>query len=92
MLCQYKDIFGKPNEGAHSYRFLGIAIVDFLMTIIGAIIIAYYFKYDYIVTIIVTFIIGIIVHRIFCVDTALNSIIFDIKTKQLNNNNEPSNI
>ena len=92
MLCKYKDIFGKPNEGAHSYRFLGIAIVDFMLTLIGAIIIAAYFKYDYIVTIIVTFIIGILVHRIFCVDTALNSIIFDIKTKQLDNNNEPNDI
>ena len=92
MLCAYKDIFGKPNEGVHSYRFFGIAIVDFLMTIIGAIIIAYYFNYDYIVTILVLFILGIILHRIFCVDTALNSIIFDIKTKQLDNNNEPINL
>lgn len=83
MFCQYKDIFGKPNEGVHAYRFLGIAIVDFVMTIVGAIIIAAYFNYDYTITIIVTLIIGVIVHRLFCVDTALNSIIFDIKEKQV---------
>ena len=33
-LAKYKDIFGKPNEGAHSSRFLGIAIVDAGATII----------------------------------------------------------
>ena len=88
MLCQYKDIFGKPNEGVHAYRFFGIAVVDFILTIVGAIIIATYFKYDYTTTIIVTFIVGIIMHSIFCVDTALNKVIFDIKEKQVNNNNE----
>ena len=27
-LCQYKDIFGKPGEGAHSYRVANVAVVD----------------------------------------------------------------
>lgn len=27
-LCEYKDIFGIPNEGVHSYRLFNIAIVD----------------------------------------------------------------
>ena len=35
-LCKYKDSLGKPKEGIHSYRFLGIAIADFLLTIVLA--------------------------------------------------------
>ena len=33
-LKQYKDIFGKPNEGVHSYRLFDVAIVDLLLTIL----------------------------------------------------------
>ena len=27
-LCKYKNIFGLPNEGIHSYRFLNLAIIN----------------------------------------------------------------
>ena len=43
-LCKYKDIFGKPNEGPHSYRFLNIAIVDTVLTIILGYFISKFFK------------------------------------------------
>jgi hypothetical protein len=36
MLCEYSDIFGKPNQGIHSIRIFDIAIVDVLLTIIVA--------------------------------------------------------
>ena len=39
MLCKYKDILGKVGQGVHSYRLFGIAIVDVLLTILGAYII-----------------------------------------------------
>ena len=39
MLCQYKDLLGKVGEGIHSYRIYNIAIVDVLLTILGAFII-----------------------------------------------------
>ena len=42
MLCKYKDALGKPNQGIHQYRFLGVAIVDVIMTIIAAFIISYF--------------------------------------------------
>jgi hypothetical protein len=77
MLCKYKDIFGKPNEGVHSYRILDLAIVDVIMTIIGAIIIAYLFNFNYMLTIIILFLIGIIMHRVFCVNTTIDKILFD---------------
>ena len=68
-LAQYKDIFGKPREGPHSYRFMNIAVVDTLLTIILAFIISIIFNLDLIKCIIYTFIIGEISHYLFCVDT-----------------------
>ena len=75
-LCKYKDIFGKPKEGAHSYRIFDIAIVDVIFTILGAIIIAYIFNLDYTNTIIILFILGIVMHRIFCVETTVDKFLF----------------
>lgn len=39
MFCQYKDIFGKVNEGVHSIRIINIAIVDVILTLVLAYII-----------------------------------------------------
>ena len=33
MYCKYKDIFGKPNEGIHSFRIFNISVIDTLLTI-----------------------------------------------------------
>jgi hypothetical protein len=33
-LCKYKDIFGIPGKGVHSYRFFNIAIVDVFLTLV----------------------------------------------------------
>ena len=67
-LCKYKDIFGKPNEGVHSYRILDIAIVDVIATIIiGSI-----FNFN----LFNLFLLGIISHRIFCVRTTVDKILF----------------
>ena len=75
-LCKYADIFGKPNTGIHNYRLLNIAIMDVLFTIIGGYIISRLFGYKTKDTIIILFLIGIILHRIFCVDTTINRLIF----------------
>jgi len=77
-LCKYKDIFGKPDEGVHSYRLFGFAIVDTLLTILGAFLLYKYFGNgrDAWAFLIGLFLVGILVHRIFCVNTALNVRIF----------------
>lgn len=74
--CPYKHIFGKENEGVHSYRLFNIAIVDFILTIIGAFIISYYFKINFFLTFAILFLLGIFFHRIFCVNTTINKLIF----------------
>ena len=75
-LCRYKNIFGKPGTGVHSYRIFNIAIVDVLLTILSAILIAYFFKISFIKTAIVLFILGIFLHRIFCVRTTVDKWLF----------------
>jgi len=76
MSCPFSEIFGKPNEGVHSYRIFNLAIIDILLTIIGAFIIAKLFNYNFMVILIIIFILGIILHRLFCVNTTINKFIF----------------
>ena len=75
-LCKYKDIFGAPNTGIHSYRVFNIAIVDFALTIIAAIIIAYILDINILVSIFSLLLLGIVMHRIFCVRTTIDKLIF----------------
>ena len=75
-LCRYKDILGYPREGIHSYRLGGFAIVDVIMTILGGLMLAYYFNVSYSKTVIALFILGIIAHRLFCVRTTVDKILF----------------
>ena len=76
MLCPYKNMFGAPNTGAHSYRIFNLAVVDIIMTIIGAYIISYFSKYPFSYTLAILFIVGIILHRLFCVRTTIDKILF----------------
>jgi len=75
-LCKYKNILGIPKKGIHSYRFLGLAIADVLMTIIGAFLIAYFFKLSFFYTTIALFVLGILLHRLFCVRTTIDKLLF----------------
>ena len=81
-LCDYKDLFGKPGEGAHSIRIFNIAIVDVLSTILLAIFIYYLLKLGFNIHIsiwwilLICFIAGIIAHRIFCVRTTIDKLLF----------------
>lgn len=77
-LCQYSDLFGKPNTGLHTYRFLNIAIVDVIATFLLGIFIKEYFLKDTSILYIniFLFILGIIIHRMFCVETTIDKILF----------------
>lgn len=75
-LCKYKNALGEPNKGIHSYRFMGVAIMDVIMTILAAYLISIFFKYNFIYTTIVLFILGIILHRLFCVRTTVDKLLF----------------
>jgi len=70
-------MFGKPNEGVHAYRFMGIAIVDFLFTVIFAILLSKFCNINFLVTLVGLLIAGVIAHRIFCVRTAVDRLLFE---------------
>ena len=77
MLCKYKDILGTVGKGIHSYRLFNIAIIDVLFTFIGVYIIHLYIPtYHFITILLCLFIIGIFLHRIFCVRTTIDKILF----------------
>ena len=77
MLCRYKNIFGEPNTGAHKYRLFDMAIVDVILTIVLAFAIhSYTPKYKFLHILIILFILGIALHRLFCVRTTIDKLLF----------------
>lgn len=85
MFCTYKDIFGAPNTGVHKKKILNIAIVDFVSTILlGLFIYWIIYKYygidNYALTMLYImyclFVLGIISHRLFCVRTTIDKLLF----------------
>jgi hypothetical protein len=77
MLCEYKDLLGVPGKGIHSYRIFNIAIVDVLLTIL----LAYSIKicmpqYNFFTILIILFLSGIFLHRLFCVKTTIDKLLF----------------
>jgi hypothetical protein len=87
IFAQYKDILGVPREGIHDIRVYDFAIVDFVMTFIGACIIAYFFKMNVFFVFLYLFILGEYLHILFCVDTKFLSISFNLKKDTKNNKN-----
>lgn len=70
MSCPYKHLFGIPGEGPHSYRFMGLALVDLVLTILFAWIISYFTSYSFIESFIYLFVFGEILHYLFGTQTA----------------------
>lgn len=75
-LCKYRDLFGKPNEGVHQYRLFNIAIIDVAATIVIGVIIANWTKTPLWITLVVLFLLGIVLHRAFCVRTTIDKWLF----------------
>ena len=75
-LCKYKNALGVPGKGVHSYRLFGVAIADVIMTLVASLIVAYLFKLPFLYVTIFAFVLGIILHRLFCVRTTVDKILF----------------
>jgi len=75
-LCNYKNILGEPGKGVHSYKIFNISIVDVVLTLIVAYIIAYIFKKSFFWISVILFVLGIILHRLFCVRTTVDKLLF----------------
>lgn len=78
-LCKYKDIIGKPNTGLRKYRILNIPIIDTAVTLFVVWLISYFYKYSFISVLGITIIFMIIAHRLFCVRSATDNLLFPDK-------------
>ena len=76
MFCAYKHIFGKEGEGAHKWRVFNIAIVDLALTVVLGFAISWYFHVNFALVLALLLLLGIIMHRLFCVNTTINKFIF----------------
>lgn len=75
-LCKYRHYFGKEGNGVHSYRIFNIAIVDVLATILVAFFVSYFFRFPFLYCLAGFFLLGIIFHRLFCVRTTIDKLLF----------------
>lgn len=75
-LCTYKDALGQPATGIHAYRVANIAIADVIMTLAVAYIISLLFQISFVYSAMGMFIAGIILHRLFCVRTTVDKMLF----------------
>lgn len=77
-LCKYSKLLGEAGstDGLRKYRLFGISILDVTVTVICAILFARAFGLPYIQTMVAIFILGIFVHRAFCVRTTVDKIVF----------------
>jgi hypothetical protein len=76
MLCQYKNLLGVPGEGIHKYRIFNIAIADVILTFILALFLSWLFNINFWLMLVCTFLLGIILHKIFCVRTTVDKLLF----------------
>lgn len=70
MSCPYANILGVRGKGFHSTRVLGLALNDILGTLVIAIITSYLLKINVLVSFVVWFILGEVLHYLFGTHTA----------------------
>jgi len=71
-----KNLFGKVGEGIHSVRIYNVAVIDVLLTFLAGISLALWLKVNVILVTLLLFVSGIIIHRLFRVNTTVNKSIF----------------
>lgn len=76
MACRYRNMFGKPGEGVHSWRLFDFAVVDVGLTVLSAILFNRAFDKNFWLILLIHMLVAIALHRLFCVNTTLNILIF----------------
>ena len=85
-LCKYRNIFGEPKTGLHNYRIFNIAVFDVLATLLVSVIIHQVIIVEWLkmysiiklwMVIVFMFILGILLHQLFCVRTTVDKLLFD---------------
>ena len=77
-LCKYKNILGEAGSttGIRKYRLLGISIMDVTVIVLIGFIISYYTNSNIWLTLGGLFVFGIIIHRLFCVRSTVDKLLF----------------
>lgn len=72
-LCKYRSILGNPGQGVHSFRIFNVAVVDVVLTVLAAVLISrrHFWK-----VLLALFVAGIVAHRVFCVRTTVDRLLF----------------
>lgn len=81
MFCQYKNLFGPPGEGIRKHRIPIINLAWFDVSVVAFVgyLISKYLNYSAISVFIFLFIMTVVTHRVFCVETALDKFLFPPK-------------
>jgi hypothetical protein len=75
-LQRFQNALGKPGKGIHSWRIGGLAGADILMTVAAAGVLSLGTKKSFLLILLLLFVTGIALHRVFCVNTALSLFLF----------------
>lgn len=78
MSCRYRHIFGKEKEGVHSTRLLDVAVYDFIGTVVIGLLLSHLFGWNIWRTLLILFIISLILHKLFCVQTTWTKFVFGL--------------
>ena len=81
-LCKHRWALGKEGEGVHSIRLMDVAVADVAMTLLGAALLAAgtgrLTAGRFAAAAACLFLLGIALHRLFCVNTTVNKALFGI--------------
>jgi hypothetical protein len=69
--CKYKDMFGSPGEGVHRFRLGGVAVVDYVLTILLALLTSVVSGVPWTLTTVFWILAAMLLHAVFCVDTSV---------------------
>lgn len=75
-LCAHKDVLGVPGKGVHSLRVGGFALVDILGSFGLAWLLHRWTGLGFGASCLLVFGLGIALHRLFCVSTTLDHMLF----------------
>jgi hypothetical protein len=76
MFFENHPLIEEKGTGFRRYRFLGVVIFDTVLTFAAACIISYVLNSPLYLTVIVGFLTGIVVHRIFNVKSTIDKLVF----------------
>ena len=75
-LCEYAGALGTPFEGFHAQRLCGLALWDVIGTVGLAWLLHRVSGWSLWFSLVVMFLLGVLCHRLFCVETTLDGLLF----------------